>query len=461
MKKCLTGFICFVCVMSAAAVFAEIKSLIKEYTYQASELDSKVSSRAIALEQVKRELLEELGTYVESATVVKDYQIEKDEIRTITAGVVQTKVLDEKWDGREYWLKAEVSADPEEVAASIARVKEDANLAEELAETRQEKEDALKEVEKLKQELADARTDQDKLAQYNQAVNQLQAADSFEQGTALAVAGDYEGAARAYDRTIELRPNDAKALFNRSIVYIFLGDYSRATHDLDRAMLSRPAGTNMYYQRASAYKDVREQRMMATPPQPSPWLRHPHRKISPSKEDPLQKYLDQKRAEYKLVRENPFQPKPRFQSPGRAVQIQPAVPGPATERSRKLETTSPDHLRQKGRLDERDASRQNMRTLQPPQSPVIHQPRRPHLYNRGQKTPSPETPVQQPYRTVIKGPQKPLLRDRDKFQATPRPQVLKLQREPLKKKTWQELQDERKSPKFRDKREEESWKQSR
>ena len=49
-------------------VAAETKTFIKEYNYQASEVDSKVSSRAIALEQVKRLLLEELGTYIESHT---------------------------------------------------------------------------------------------------------------------------------------------------------------------------------------------------------------------------------------------------------------------------------------------------------------------------------------------------------------------------------------------------------
>ena len=45
----------------------------KEYTYQASEYDSKVSCRALALEQVKRLLLEELGTYLESETEVKNF----------------------------------------------------------------------------------------------------------------------------------------------------------------------------------------------------------------------------------------------------------------------------------------------------------------------------------------------------------------------------------------------------
>ena len=45
---------------------AETKTFIKEYTYQASEYDSKVTCRTLALAQVKRLLLEELGTYLES-----------------------------------------------------------------------------------------------------------------------------------------------------------------------------------------------------------------------------------------------------------------------------------------------------------------------------------------------------------------------------------------------------------
>ena len=76
MKRIIAYLVCFLFLIYAAIVFAEIKSLIKEYTYEASELDSKTSCRAIALEQVKRELLEELGSYIESTTVVHDAQIE-------------------------------------------------------------------------------------------------------------------------------------------------------------------------------------------------------------------------------------------------------------------------------------------------------------------------------------------------------------------------------------------------
>ena len=319
MKRIIAYLVCLSLVISAAIVFAEIKSLIKEYAYQASELDSKTSCRAIALEQVKRELLEELGSYVESTTVVRDAQIEKDEIKTISAGVVQTKILDEKWDGKYFWIKAEVSADPDEVAASIEKVRSDQKLAEELAESKAEKEAALNEVDRLKGELAKSNADKEKLAQYNQAVNQLQASDSFEEGTAMTVAGDYEGATKAYDRVIYLRPKDPKAYFGRSIVFIYLGNYLRATQDLDRAMVIRPANTNVYFQRASAYKSIREARL--NDPNWRPFPEQRQRPIVPVPlNDPLRKYLDNKQTQHNLVKVNPFQPRPGIKRDFRQVQ---------------------------------------------------------------------------------------------------------------------------------------------
>ena len=86
--------------------FAETVTFTKEYTYQASEFDSKASSRILALEQVKRLILEELGTYLISETEVKNMQLTKDQITVLTAGLVQATVLDEKWDGKTYYLKA-------------------------------------------------------------------------------------------------------------------------------------------------------------------------------------------------------------------------------------------------------------------------------------------------------------------------------------------------------------------
>ena len=64
-------------------------------------------------------LLEELGTYLESNTEVKNFTLTRDKITIITAGIVRTIILDEKWDKKTYYLKAKITADPEDVTRKI------------------------------------------------------------------------------------------------------------------------------------------------------------------------------------------------------------------------------------------------------------------------------------------------------------------------------------------------------
>jgi hypothetical protein len=108
-------------------ISAETKIFVKEYTYQASEDDSRNSSRTLALREVKRLLLEELGTYLESVAEVQNFQLTKDRITALTAGIVQTEIMADKWDGDslKYWLKAKIVADSDEVIKSIDALRND------------------------------------------------------------------------------------------------------------------------------------------------------------------------------------------------------------------------------------------------------------------------------------------------------------------------------------------------
>ena len=69
-SKCRRGIVPSVALVFffilANLAFAATKVFVEDYTYQASEYDSKVTCRALALEQVKRLLLEKIGTYVSS-----------------------------------------------------------------------------------------------------------------------------------------------------------------------------------------------------------------------------------------------------------------------------------------------------------------------------------------------------------------------------------------------------------
>ena len=56
MKK----FLLIIMILLSVNLFAETKTFIREYTYNASEYDSKVTSRANALAQVKELLLSKL-----------------------------------------------------------------------------------------------------------------------------------------------------------------------------------------------------------------------------------------------------------------------------------------------------------------------------------------------------------------------------------------------------------------
>jgi hypothetical protein len=173
MKKTIPLIIVLLLFISVSSAFAETKTFIKEYTYQASEFDSKASCRTIALEQVKRLLLEELGTYLENNTEVKDFQLTKDKITALTAGIVQTQVLDEKWDGKSYWLKAEVKADPENVAKSIDNLRKDQKKSDDLEERIRKQEEALKEIEKLRSEVASLKNDIKAQEKFNKSIETL------------------------------------------------------------------------------------------------------------------------------------------------------------------------------------------------------------------------------------------------------------------------------------------------
>ncbi len=224
-------------------------TVTREYTYRASEADSKITCRAIALEQVKRLLLEELGTYLVSNTEVKNSALTKDEIVTYTAGTVATVVIKEGWNGEEYYLMAKISADANEVAKAIASMHEDHEKSVELEQLRDQSNDSLKEIERLRQELAKARssarqgnTVQVVTAQkdYNQAVARLTAKEYVEQGLLLRKSGKLEESVKVFGKAIECAPSWFRPYVTRGATFNLMNKPRKALADLDHALQLNP-----------------------------------------------------------------------------------------------------------------------------------------------------------------------------------------------------------------------------
>ena len=113
---------------SATTGHAKETSFIREYTYKASDLDSKVSARNNTLKLIKAGVLEEIVTYVYNDSSLKQSQ-SGDEFRSSfiqrtsasSAGFVKTRILEENWNGFEMRIKAEVTADTEKVREELER----------------------------------------------------------------------------------------------------------------------------------------------------------------------------------------------------------------------------------------------------------------------------------------------------------------------------------------------------
>lgn len=106
-----------------------VKNIVKEYQYNVSDDDSKNSARKKALTQVKILILEEIGVFVESylelSTVVENEKYQKyfkEEIKNLTAGIIKTKIIDERFDGKSYYVKASVLVDPDSVSEGISEI---------------------------------------------------------------------------------------------------------------------------------------------------------------------------------------------------------------------------------------------------------------------------------------------------------------------------------------------------
>jgi hypothetical protein len=74
----------------------EIQTITHTVKQSFGDSQSADDARISAVAKAKREALEKAGTYIESITVVKNLQVDKDEILALAAGVLKAEVVSQK-----------------------------------------------------------------------------------------------------------------------------------------------------------------------------------------------------------------------------------------------------------------------------------------------------------------------------------------------------------------------------
>lgn len=246
MKKII--FIGLACLMVGFNPCAHAVSFVEQYSYDAGEADSKLTCRSISLLQVKRILVERLGTYLESNTVVTDHQITKDEIVSFSAGIVKTEIMDEYWNGKTYRLKARIEADPEAVARLIEDMKKSGKLAEDIDAVNQK---YLNKIDELKDELTKTQSDFVQITRsYQESEKIVSAWDAFETGQQQFRSGDMAGAIQSFTTAIEANPKWFY-FFHRGRAYRKSGDYGRSLKDFNTVIRMDDNISRVYFERGA------------------------------------------------------------------------------------------------------------------------------------------------------------------------------------------------------------------
>ncbi len=248
---------------SPIQTYAEIKVVESESTYIMGDNDSKVEARRIATQEAQRKALELAGTYVESLTQIKNYQLTKDEIKSYTAGVLETEVVSEEMRGTtehpEIYIKTRCKIDTDVLIAQIGKFQENEDLKEQINAAAKENDDLKKErdelvkqlaSEKNKEQAAETRQKLDSVLSQEEANDEThkvwinigaQLVHVDENGNQVKQA-DLDNSFKVLQKAVNINPQNQRARLMLAAIYQKRGNLAAAEDQLRVAVQRNPAG---------------------------------------------------------------------------------------------------------------------------------------------------------------------------------------------------------------------------
>ena len=145
---------------SPASSWAEVRVVRGTGQHRMSDRETTADAVRLATEQAKKNALEQIASYLESVTVVRNLDVTQDEIRSYSAGIVSVKDQQVKTelDGDVVTIRVELTAqaDTEEVAHAIAALKHNQDAREQLLALRRDVEQLQRDLDSTNRALAAA-----------------------------------------------------------------------------------------------------------------------------------------------------------------------------------------------------------------------------------------------------------------------------------------------------------------
>lgn len=271
MLRFFTTILIFAFAFFMPVVSAEVVTCSGSDEYIMSEFETIDIAKQRAKQKAERAAQEQAGVFVESSTEVVNMMVTKDEIHTMTAGILHIKDVQYQLtplaDGKSLIVKATVIADVDtnditnwlnrpagersdlvaqnlELQKAIAA--QDAQIAELKRQLANKPQDSAVATEKFAEE--------DKIFLSNQKLAEV---------GKLYYQGDLNGAAQLCTRAIELNPENASAYSIRGAIYYRLNNFNSALADFNLAIRFNSSDYRTYYNRGLVYVNLNNYQMAA------------------------------------------------------------------------------------------------------------------------------------------------------------------------------------------------------
>ncbi len=242
-----------VIIVPFSSALAQPKVVTCKGKYVMGDLDTKKNARALALMDAKRLALEQAGTYLESSSEVKNFELTKDEMNSLASGVVSVEVLEEKWkmSGENLVVTVLIRAtvDTSNLGDRVASLKESKENVEEFKNIQSQLAALQAEIKKLKEgRTADKSgsmdrgraTDRDSEKNYAALTNRVTALDHLRNAESAMISGRFADAIDLYSNVIAMDPEMAEAYRGKSMAFARTGKAEEALSIIEKAIEIEP-----------------------------------------------------------------------------------------------------------------------------------------------------------------------------------------------------------------------------
>ena len=117
---------------------AKTETIFADHKYVMGDNDSKNDARRMCFLEAKRKVLEKAGTYIESHSQAKNYQLTKDEINSYASALLKVETVKEEWqfvgENMAIFMTVKAKVDTGSVEKQLAKIKKNTSVQKKIKE---------------------------------------------------------------------------------------------------------------------------------------------------------------------------------------------------------------------------------------------------------------------------------------------------------------------------------------